>query len=57
MQKKKLIVHVDSKVYAAVRQRAFELDTFRSKLVEDILADVLKINTQARSCPKKKTTA
>ena len=57
MQKKKLIVHVDSKVYAAVRQRAFELDTFRSKLVEDILADVLKINMQAKSCPKKKTTA
>jgi hypothetical protein len=55
MQKKKLILHVDPKVFAAVRQQAFEKNTFRSALVESILADALQVKIGGPPCQKKES--
>lgn len=55
MGKKKMIVYVDSKVFSAVRKRAFELETFKSSLVDSILADALNVKVKEKPCLKKET--
>lgn len=43
MPKKKLILYVDSTVYAAIRKKAYETEQFRSHIIESILADALGV--------------
>lgn len=52
MPKKKIILYVDSAVYAAIRKKAYETEQFRSHIIETILAEALEVKVDEKATKK-----